>query len=166
MKWLIRLLIVVGILILAMFIMGSSLPEHHMATASRKFQDPRDSVWAVLVDFKHWPNWRTDLKEIRTKDDEFTEVSSSDEEVTYQIEEFIPPEQFVTRIATPDLPYGGSWTYELAPTSDGGCRLTITENGEVYNPIVRFISNYVIGHNSAIEKALDDLDKSLSRTYL
>lgn len=160
MKWFIRLLIVIGILILAMFIMGSTLPEHHMATATRKFQAPRDSVWAVLTDFQQWPTWRSGLKEIQTKDNEFTEVSSDDEVVTYRIEEFNAPERLVTRIATLDLPYGGAWTYELTPTVSG-CSLTITENGEVYNPMFRFIANYMIGHTSTIEKYLDDLGKKI-----
>lgn len=160
MKWFIRLLIVVAILIVAMFIMGSSLPEHHLATATREFGAPRDSVWAVLTNFQQWPAWRSGLKEIRMKDNEFTEVSSDDEAVMYLIEEFNPPERLVTRIATLDLPYGGSWTYELTPTA-GGCSLTITENGEVYNPMFRFIANYMIGHSSSMEKYLDDLGKRI-----
>src|SRR5262245_30153902 len=139
MKWFIRLLILLGIVILAMFITGSTLPEHHLATASRDFTVSRDTVWEILANFRQWPTWRTDLKEIRVKDNEFTEVTAN-EEVMYRIEEFNPPERLVTRIATPDLPYGGSWTYELTPT-DKGCTLTIMENGEVYNPMFRFIAN-------------------------
>jgi uncharacterized protein YndB with AHSA1/START domain len=160
MKWFIRLLIVIAILIVAMFIMGSSLPEHHQATATREFTISRDSVWAVITDFQKFPSWRSGLKEILVKDNEFTEVSSDDEAVSYRIEEFTPPERLVTRIATLDLPYGGSWTYELTPTP-GGCSLTITENGEVYNPMFRFIANYMIGHASTMEKYLDDLDKRI-----
>ena len=66
----------------------------------------------------------------------------------------------MTRIATLALPSAGAWTYELTPTS-GGCTLTITENGEVYNPMFRFIANYMIGHTSTIEKYLDDLGKKI-----
>lgn len=160
MKWFLRLLIVLGILILAMFIMGSALPEHHQASASRDFSASRDTLWAVLADFQQWPTWRSDLKEIRTRDNEFTEVSADDEVIMYRIEEFTPPERLVTRIATPDLPFGGSWTYELTTTSTG-CTLTITENGEVYNPVFRFIANYMIGHTSTMEKYLDDLNKRI-----
>jgi uncharacterized protein YndB with AHSA1/START domain len=114
----------------------------------------------VLADFQQWPTWRSGLKEILSKGNEFTEVSSDDEVVTYRIEEFNPPERLVTRIATRDLPYGGAWTYELTPTAKG-CSLTITENGEVYNPMFRFIANYMIGHTSTIEKYLDDLGKRI-----
>lgn len=160
MKWFIRLLIVIAILILAMFIMGNALPEHHQATTTREFRAPRDSVWAVLTDFQQWPTWRSDLKAIQFKDNEFTEVSSNEDAVMYRIEEFSPPERLVTRIATPELPYGGSWTYELNPTATG-CSLTITENGEVYNPMFRFIANYMIGHTTTMEKYLDDLGKRI-----
>src|SRR5690242_15285023 len=101
MKWFIRLLIVVGILILAMFIMGSVLPEHHQATATRKFSDSRDSVWAVITDFQKWPSWRSGLKWVKVKDNEITEYPSPSDSVMYRIEEFNPPERLVTRIVTP-----------------------------------------------------------------
>ena len=45
------------------------------------------------------------------------------------------------------------WTYELTP-ADSGTLLTITESGEVYNPIFRFISRFVIGHTGTMEGVL------------
>jgi hypothetical protein len=37
------------------------------------------------------------------------------------------------------LPFGGTWTRELAPAG-GGTRLTITEDGFIRNPIFRVMS--------------------------
>jgi len=36
--------------------------------------------------------------------------------------------------------------------------VTITEDGEVYNPIFRFMSAYVFGHTATIEQYLTDLE--------
>jgi len=161
MKWFIRLLALLGMLILAMLITGSVLPEKHTATASREFNTKPETVWAVLTDFSQWPQWRSDLKEIRTETNTFTEISTSGDSIEFRIDEFTTPERFVTRIITPDLPFGGSWTYELQPT-ESGCLLTITENGEVYNPLFRFMSKYMFGHTATMEQYLEDLSKKIN----
>lgn len=161
MKWFVRLLVLLGMLILAMLITGSVLPEKHTATASREFNAKPETVWAVLADFSQWPQWRSDLKEIRTETNTFTEISTNGDSIEFRIDEFSAPERIVTRIITPDLPFGGSWTYELQPT-ESGCRLTITENGEVYNPLFRFMSKYMFGHTSTMEQYLEDLSKKVN----
>jgi hypothetical protein len=51
---------------------------------------------------------------------------------------------------------GGTWTYELHPEF-AGCRLTITEHGEVYNPIFRFFARFVFGHYATLESFLGAL---------
>lgn len=159
-RWIIRILVTLGLIVLAMLITGSILPEKHLATASREFTSNRDEVWAVLSDFATWPAWRSELKEIKLGTNSFTEVSADGESIEYRIEEFSTPERLVTRIVTPNLPYGGSWTYELVPT-ENGCRLTITENGEVYNSLFRFLSKFVFGHTTTMEKYLDDLSRKV-----
>lgn len=160
MKTVIRILIALGVVILAVVITGTLLPEKHEASVSREFQSNRDEVWKILSDFAHWPEWRTDLKEIRLGSNTFTEVSASGESVEYRVEEFTTPERMVTRITTTGLPYGGAWNYELVAT-DTGCRLTITEEGEVYNPVFRFMSRFVFGHESTMRQYLDDLAKRI-----
>jgi hypothetical protein len=59
----------------------------------------------------------------------------------------------VVRIADPDLPFGGTWTYELKQ-EESGTRVTITERGEVYNPIFRFMSRFVFSHTATLERYL------------
>jgi hypothetical protein len=38
-----------------------------------------------------------------------------------------------------------------------GTELTITENGEVYNPLFRFVSRFIMGHAATIEKYQRDV---------
>ena len=160
MKWFFRLLVMLGVLILTMFIIGSTLPQDHTTTTSQTFSSSREEVWIVLTDFNAWPSWRSDLKEIWDGSNSFSEVAADGETIEYRIEDFTPPERLVTRIVTPDLAFGGSWTYELTPT-DEGCSLTITENGEVYNPMFRFLSKYAFGHTATMDQYLKDLKKKI-----
>ncbi|MBK8646749.1 MAG: hypothetical protein IPN16_09470 [Gemmatimonadetes bacterium] len=47
--------------------------------------------------------------------------------------------------------------------SAGGTRVTITEEGEIYNPVFRCLMKYVIGETRSIEAVLDAIGKGLSR---
>ena len=58
------------------------------------------------------------------------------------------------------MPFGGTWTYELTPTA-GGTSLRITEDGEVYNPVFRFMSRFVFTHHATIDTYLTDMGKRL-----
>jgi hypothetical protein len=71
----------------------------------------------------------------------------------------------VTVIADKGIPFGGSWDYRIIPEG-AGSRITITENGEVYNPIFRFVSRYVIGHTATLDKYLSALATKVGDTYL
>jgi hypothetical protein len=87
--------------------------------------------------------------------------AGGDGEILFERVEAVPAERLVTRIADPGLPFGGTWTYELADAeladAGQGTRLRITEDGEVYNPAFRFISRFVLGHGRTIERYLADL---------
>jgi hypothetical protein len=66
----------------------------------------------------------------------------------------------ITKIADPKLPFGGTWTYDIAPAGDS-CTLTITENGEVYNPLFRFVSRFIIGQSTTMDGYIKALDAKL-----
>jgi len=149
-----------GLLVLAVLIVcaiGYMLPKSHIASVSARFAAPPDSIWTSLTDVPAFPKWRPGLSRVDLLPDEngqrgWREFGKNDA-VTYRVVESVPPRRLVTRIADQNLPYGGSWTYELTP--DGpGTRLTITENGEVYNPIFRFVSRFVLGYTSTMEGVL------------
>jgi hypothetical protein len=73
---------------------------------------------------------------------------------------FEPPRRLVTRIADEDLPFGGTWTYELEPLG-ASTRVILTENGEVYNPIFRFVSRFLLGHDATMIVYLDALEERM-----
>jgi len=71
----------------------------------------------------------------------------------------LPPHR-VRRIADEDAPFGGSWTIELEEVR-GGCRITVTENGEIYNPIFRLIARLMLHPTDTIDQYLTMLAKQL-----
>ena len=66
------------------------------------------------------------------------------------------PSRRVVRIADRTLPFGGTWTYTIAPDGDAS-RLSITEDGEIYNVIFRFVARFFMGYTSTMDEALRDI---------
>lgn len=83
--------------------------------------------------------------------------TGSNGEITYVFDE-LTPRRVVSRIADVSLPFGGQWTYEVEPAGSG-TKLRITEDGEVYNPVFRFMSRFVFGHHGSIDRFLADLKR-------
>ena len=70
----------------------------------------------------------------------------------------------MTRIADPTLPYGGTWTFEVI--QDGRSSVVrITENGEVRNPIFRFLSRFAFSKTASIEAYLRALGSRMGRAW-
>jgi len=60
------------------------------------------------------------------------------------------------------LPFGGSWTIALAPEGEG-TRVSIEERGEVRDPLYRFFSHFIVGHEGTMRTYLADLERALHR---
>ena len=165
-------LIVVGVLaalVAAVFLIGASLPQNHTASRSASFSVPPDSVWEAITRVEDYPAWRRSVDSVTPipmPDGRLSwrETSGSDK-LSFEAVTMERPGHFVTRIADKGIPFGGSWDYRIV--ADGaGSRITITENGEVYNPLFRFVSKYLMGHTSTIDKYLGDLAARLGGTYV
>jgi uncharacterized protein YndB with AHSA1/START domain len=160
MKW---LLIVGSILALIVFItllVGWSLPVKHTASVSATLPVPPEAVWKVLTDVEAFPQWRSDVKKIERLPDRDGHAAwiehGSHNRITFVVERSEPPRLLVGRIADPNLPFGGTWTHELTPTSSG-TTIVITENGEIYNPIFRVMSRFVFGYEATMTAYLSAL---------
>ena len=161
-RWLKWIAIAAGVLALMVLIVlgiGASLPVSHTATVSLRLDASPDSVWRVVRDLGDYPDWWPDVisAEARTGT-EGREVwlheNSYGEKMPLLVEESREPNLLVTRIADENLPFGGTWTYRIEPVPQGGSRITVTEEGEVYNPFFRFMSRFVFGHYSTMESFL------------
>jgi len=162
MKWILYAGIVLAAIVAAIVIVGAMMPIGHVATRSASYRRPPEDVWAAITGD---PRWRSDVQgyhplQPRNGHRTWKELDRRGSGVTFEEVEAIPPQRLVVRIADEKLPFGGTWTYVVAPES-GGCMLTITENGEVYNPVFRFVSRFIIGHTASLDAYLNNLHRKL-----
>ncbi|MGQ0736640.1 MAG: SRPBCC family protein [Acidobacteriota bacterium] len=152
-------------LVMAVYIAGALLPVGHEASRTVQLNTPPEAVYAVVSDVSGHPRWWAEVAQVEMLPAEAGRVRfrehMSTGPVVLEVVETVPPARFVTAIADPDQPFGGTWTFEIA-ASNGGSRLTLTERGEVYNPIFRFLSRFVFGHTGTIDSYVDALARHLS----
>jgi hypothetical protein len=153
MRWLIYVGLGVGTIAAAVVLIGAALPREHVVSRKMGLKASPSDVFALIAGPSVWRGVRYELL---TENPLRWRETDSNGAITYERVETVVPTRIVNRIADPTLPFGGSWTYEIAP-SGSGTELTITENGEVYNPLFRFVSRFIMGHTATIEKYQRDL---------
>ena len=139
-------------------IYGSTQPRDHEVSATVQLERPPSEVFAIVEDVASHPCWRTGLSKVEIVSESprrFVEHVDG-ETVTYEVDERIAGRKLVVRIADDDLPYGGTWTYELAPV-DGGTALTITERGFVDGIVLRGIAALVMDPLASIAQYEQDI---------
>jgi hypothetical protein len=143
---------------------GAMLPEKHSASRSVRFKHSPQTVWNAITGP---PDWRPDVRSfenLASRDGHRTwkEIDKHGQAIMYESLEEIAPVRLVTRIADRNLPYGGTWTHQITPDPDG-CSLQITEDGEIYNPIFRFMARFVFGYSGTIDSYLKALQSKLGK---
>ena len=124
--------------VVAVVLEGRRLPVEHQASRCLRLRQSPHSVWGTLTDIDGFTAWRPSLARVERLPEVAGRMRWREHEgrgkITFEAVEAAPPQRFTTRIADPSLPFGGTWTYVITPTPEG-CTVTITERGEVYNPI-------------------------------
>ncbi|MFO0972483.1 MAG: SRPBCC domain-containing protein [Phycisphaerae bacterium] len=152
----------VGLVVLVTLV-GLLLPRGHVATGAVRLERAPDAVWAAVTTVEEFTRWRGDLKGAERLPDKngrpvWRETDKHGQTMTLECEEWSAPRRLVTRIADAGLPFGGTWTIEIEPAG-AGCTVRVTENGEVYNPIFRFMARFVFGHRATLRGYLLALAK-------
>jgi hypothetical protein len=162
MKWVLIVFTVLAAILILIVLTGWLLPKAHTVTREARFHQPPEAIWKAITDIDAMPAWRQGLKSVKHLPDQnglpaWVETLDSG---TIPLATVVsqPPAMLVVRIADPKLPFGGTWTYEIAPIPEGS-RLRIREDGEVYNPLFRFLSRFVFGQSATIETYLKSLAK-------
>jgi len=143
---------------------GYALPVQHVASRSTTFRQPPEEIFGILADPARFADWRSDVTsvEVLSPAPLRWREHGSNGDITFVVDESVRPQRLVTRIDDRSLPFGGTWTYELAPGA-AGTTVTITEHGEVYNPLFRFMSRFVFGQTATMDAYLTALQKRLDR---
>lgn len=158
-----------ALLLLVIFILavGFALPSTHTAIVRADYKAPPESIYAAVTAVKDGPSWRSGLDSVkilpaangRTKWTEYAEWGN----LTMVMEEAKPVSRVVTRIADTSQGFGGSWTFLIQPNGSGST-LTLTENGEIYPPVFRFMSKFVFGQYTSLETYAANLARKFGET--
>lgn len=141
-------ILLIALILLAAFwliawLAGSRLPETHRATRAAVFHQSPEALWEAIVAPEKLPGWRSGIPLTRVEE--------------------IPHQKLVMRIAGKDMPFGGTWVYEIAPESRG-TRLRITENSEIYNTIFRAMTHYFFGYTRSMESFLQAVGRKFGES--
>jgi len=140
---------------------GELLPGHYVVSRSATYRATPEQLFALISGPQRWrpdvlrsetiagPGGQTLLRE--TTRDGYTMI--------YEAFAANPPTSIGRRVVGKNLPFFGSWTYSLALSADG-TTVRITEDAEVYNPVFRFMSRFVIGQTSNMDTYLRSLGKA------
>ena len=165
MKWVYIIAGGLAALIALVVAIGFFLPQGHLASREATYRQSPDAIWAVLTDVANAGGWRSGLTQVEVLPPQggnpvWRETWKDGTKVTFESVEQARPSRLVNRIVDKDLPFGGRWIFELAPAT-GGTRVKVTEEGEVYNPIFRFVSHFFMSQTASI----DDYLKALGRKF-
>ena len=166
MRYALVALAVVAALILSVIVIGMVLPRRHRASREATYRRPATEVFRAISTPTEFPAWRSGVSKVETlpgHDGKATyREAGKNGSILYEVERSIPESTLVTRIADRSLPFGGTWTYTLLSSGDS-TTLRIVEDGEVYNPIFRFVSRFVLGHTATIDQFLRDLGEKFGQ---
>jgi hypothetical protein len=162
-KWLLYFVAAIVLLILMVVGIGLMLPKKHRATRMARFKESPEVIFAAVSGPQ---DWRPGITTVELPADggprKWRELSGR-HSITFEEVESDPPRLYRSQIIDKNLPFSGTWTWEIAATPDG-CTCRITEDGEVHNPVFRFISQLIIGHTKTIDEYLTALGKKFEES--
>jgi uncharacterized protein YndB with AHSA1/START domain len=166
MRWILYVVAAVAVLAIIVAVVGAMLPRTHTASRTTRIAMPPEALYALLTDVSRYPSWRAGLKSLERLPDKdgmpawIEDVNGM--KLPMRFERMEPPSLLVGRIDSTELAFGGTWTYRIA-AAPGGADLTITEDGEVYNVIFRFMSRFVFGHHATMDAFIRGLQAHVAR---
>ncbi|MBL1419356.1 MAG: SRPBCC family protein [Alphaproteobacteria bacterium] len=151
--------------IVAILAIGAVLPVKHVAARNVVLSASPAKIWLLISGYADMPQWRKELLKVEMKLDGdgneiWQEFESEKESLDFITIEQIDGQKLVRKIVGDKLDFGGTWTFELVE-NDGKTTLTITENGEVYNILFRFVSKFIMGHYASMDKYIKQLETAL-----
>ena len=156
----IGMLVLIAVAFAVVYGVGLWLPQNHVAAVRAEFAASPEEIFETIADFRAHPEWRPSverIEELPARDGRpaWVELGATGP-LAMELTESEPPARLVATILSEGMPFGGRWIYEIEPTATGAT-VTITEEGEVYSAIFRFVSRYIMGHHASASLFLSDL---------
>ncbi len=143
-------------------VIGSRLPATHVIGRSLRLRRDPETVWGAITDFPNVPSWHSHVKKVeRLPDENGHEVwhefyKGVGVPVKLETIECVPPRRLVRSIDDGQQFFRGRWEFDLAQEGDG-CRVTITEHGEILKPVVRALGRLFFNPAMYLEQYLKAL---------
>lgn len=158
---------VIVLLIAAVVLTGYLLPKHHVASRAATFRAQPDQLFTFIAGQQ---NWRPDVVHSELDNGPngqrlLHETTFDGNNMTYEITAANPPHSLTRTIVGKKLPFDGSWTYTLTPTPNG-TTVRITEDANIYNPVFRLMSRFILGYTGSIDKYLQALGAATDQPHI
>lgn len=139
-------------------VVGLLLPQGHVVSRAARYRQPPEIIWSSITDYAGQPRWCPELERVERLPDRnghpvWQEFTRSGPPLTLETTTADAPRRLVRRIVDPDLPFGGSWIFDVGAGEDGAL-LIITEKGEVYNPYFRLVARLFMDPGATAEAYL------------
>jgi uncharacterized protein YndB with AHSA1/START domain len=160
-KWVLALVGSLIALVVLPLILGMFLPKQHVAISSVTLRQPPDSLWIVMFNLADYPAWWPDVRSMERRQDDaggeiWVQTDTQGRELPLEMVKSDPPARLVMQIADERLPFRGSWTYLIEPAAFGSM-VTVTEEGEIFNPVFRLVARVFLGYHGTIDRYLQAL---------
>lgn len=156
MYWILLVMGALAAVVIALVVGGLATPRAHVVSRCVTVAASTDLVWRTIRDVGRYAEWRRELREsVASNGDDGPEwrESSGGGSQRFGIVVDEAPVRLTARILDDDAPFTGEWSWAVAPEG-AGTRVTLTERGEVGNPLFRFIAAHMYGYDRTIDRYL------------
>ncbi|HWN69118.1 MAG TPA: SRPBCC family protein [Haliangium sp.] len=164
MRWILWAITLSMLLLGAVVIAGGLVSREHEIARTVELAAPPGDVFSAIADLEAMPAWRPEVVRVERAAGEADAPTYREYAVrgvvTWAVLESRPPARLEVRLAGAGPGFDGTWTFDLASTP-GGTRLTLTERGEIDNPVFRFLSRFVVGYGKGMDDYLEALVRRL-----
>jgi uncharacterized protein YndB with AHSA1/START domain len=160
MIWLLIIPGVLILLILALVVFGCFQPVKHSVTRSLTLKQKPEAVFAAVDNVDQIPSWSSMVAKVEHIPDRDGKPAAR-QTMKFGMTLIVttldrdPPFHLVSSMEKEGGPVWGTWTYAFTPDGDG-CRIAITEDGEMKNPFFRALGR-IRGLDTSIKVQLTDL---------
>lgn len=166
MRYLAILFALLALVTFGLYGYGRHLPKEYTADVSAVYQQPIEKVWERISDFEHMPEWFPEVVKVeRVADLDGFPVwrlyPKKGDPIDIELIRTEKPRLHISKIVDNDqLPYGGTWVFQLKPVGDVATEIKLTEDGYIKTPLMRVFFMYAVGYDAMIKKHLLELGAS------
>lgn len=153
-------------------LVGWFLPRDHRVTRAVTLRLGPQTVWETVANLDRLPSWWLMVRSVERLPDvagrtryrqTFANKRGRDEPVELEVAKTNPPMRLVTRITDERSSFQGRWTYAIEPAGPGS-RVSVTEEGTIRNPLVRFFFRTMMSKTFFVDSYLRALGQKFGET--